>query len=264
MAGSQGAGGGAAGRPFATRVREGLVYLSARILLPREQRQSIRRLLVRDSRRTPLECPVCGYRGVFDRGGHDLRANAACRRCGSLERHRFQYLHLTRGGTNPLAGKDVLHFAPERFIQGLAKAARRYETADLLRAGVDHQIDITRTGLPDASYDVIICNHVLEHIPDDRQALRELHRLLRPGGMVVLSVPYSAGMAATYEDPAIADPRARLQHFGQEDHVRRYGRDFAARVRDAGFAVEEAHPDPADCARYHLGYGDSLFIARKG
>ena len=106
-----------------------------------------------------------------------------CLQCGSRERHRLTHLWVTEGGRDKLAGKRILHFAPEKTVMRQMRGNPLYETADLHQEGVTHRLDITRTGLPDASYDVVMAHHVLEHIDDDRQAMSELFRLLRPGGI---------------------------------------------------------------------------------
>ena len=109
-----------------------------------------------------------------------------------------------------------------------------YETADLMQAGVTHKVDITDTKLPDAHYDVVMANHVLEHIPDDRAAMREMFRLLKPGGLALLTVPINP-TRPTYEDPSVTGRPERWAHFSAHDHVRYYGIDFADRLTDGGF-----------------------------
>jgi SAM-dependent methyltransferase len=133
--------------------------------------------------------------------------------------------------------KTMLHVAPEScLVQQLRdRLGATYITADLLDSRVMVQMDITAIPYPDASFDVIYCSHVLEHIPDDRKAMREFRRVLKPDGWAVLTVPITAD--TTIEDPVIVDPAERLRLFGQADHVRRYGPDYVDRLRDAGFAV---------------------------
>ncbi len=97
------------------------------------------------------------------------------------------------------------------------------------------RMDVTNIQFPDASFDVILCNHVLEHVGDDRRAMRELYRVLRPGGWAILQVPMDLSRESTFEDPSVTDPRERTRLFGQWDHVRLYGRDYALRLRAAGF-----------------------------
>lgn len=157
-----------------------------------------------------------------------------------MERQRHLYLFLKTHTDFFTARQRVLHWAAE---ECLVRAFRRrenldYETADLDPSGdPDHVADITDTGLPGESYDAMLCSHVLEHVPDDRAALREMFRLLRPGGWLIAQVPLYAG-ETTVEDPGEDDPAERLRRFGQADHTRIYGRDFYDRLREAGFDVE--------------------------
>ena len=206
-------------------------------------------------------CPMCKYQGPF-RDVLPNQLDGKCPRCGSLERHRLVYIYLTsREGV--LAGTDVLHFAPEDCFRPLAAEARRYVTADLYEGGVDYRVDITSTGFRNEEFDVVLCNHVLEHIPDDASALREFNRILRPGGRAVLTVPIVEGWDVTFEDSDIRTPQERALHYGQDDHVRFYGRDFSGRVAEAGFDVTVFQVPFADHARYSLMRGDKVFIAEK-
>ncbi len=139
----------------------------------------------------------------------------------------------------------------------------QYVTADVSKMPmVDVELDVTRISCPDASFDLIICSHVLEHVDDDIQALRELRRVLRTGGRLLLQHPIDPTRERTLEHPAITDPEDRSQVFGQADHVRRYGRDFIDRVRSAGLRVrrvplvDELAPEVVD--RCALRDGSSL------
>lgn len=138
-----------------------------------------------------------------------------------------------------------------------------YETADLHQSGVTHRVDIARMALPDASYEALIAHHVLEHIDDDRQAMREIFRLLKPGGFALLSVPINASRQETYENPAIATRALRYVHFGGEDHKRYYGLDFADRLAKAGFSVSTFRVSPEQEVEYGLLRDEWIYIARK-
>lgn len=138
-----------------------------------------------------------------------------------------------------------------------------FETADLSQDGVTHRVDITRTGLPDAGYDVVIANHVLEHIPDDRSALAELFRLLRPGGVALLAVPSNPTRDTTYENPVVTGPAERWAHFSAHDHVRYYGMDFADRLRALGFEVTTFRLDPEREVRFGLLRDEWITVAVK-
>lgn len=194
-------------------------------------------------------CPVCDHASRrFRPAGVVPRPEAECPRCGALERHRFVWLYFTKH-TDLFDGrpKKVLHIAPERAFETRLKErlGSGYLTADLLDPRAMVKIDITNIAYPDQSFDVVYCSHVLEHVPDDRRALSELHRVLKNDGWAIINVPITA--PSTYEDPSIVDPNERLKAFGQEDHVRRYGPEFVDRLRAAGFqvkvaTVEELHP----------------------
>jgi SAM-dependent methyltransferase len=159
-------------------------------------------------------------------------------------------------GTGAVAERAAAAGAP---VVGIDLAPALIETARERAAerglAIDYRVgDCERLDLPDASFDVVLCVHVLEHVPDDAAALRELHRILKPGGWGVIQVPILR--ETTDEDPSLTDPAERLRRFGQEDHVRIYGRDFAGRLEAAGFELDVQHfrPPPREVARYGLGY----------
>ena len=200
------------------------------------------------------ECPLCGYRSVgWDWAGYDFpvlrdklvvgagRRRSACYQCGSSDRERLVYLYLRdrlRLFANP--SHYVLHIAPEPELSVKCAQAQlaRYVCGDLAGDGQRVQaVDVTALPYPDASFDLVICNHVLEHVSDDATAMRELCRVLKPKGVAILQVPISANSSATDEDPSIADPREQERRFGQPDHVRLYGQDYVQRLTAAGFTV---------------------------
>jgi predicted SAM-dependent methyltransferase len=216
-----------------------------------------------DGGKLPRLCPICGHKGSMVSVGHPPRLDARCASCGSRERHRLLWLWATKDGRNELAGKRILHFAPEKALRRLLQTNPLYETADLHQAGVTHRTDIRDLMLPDATYDVIIANHVLEHIDDDRRAVGELFRVLRPGGVALLTVPINPTREATYEDPAIADPVQRRAHFNAPDHRRFYGLDFTDRLAAAGFEVETFRMTPAEEVRFGLLPMEWLYVATR-
>ena len=191
-----------------------------------------------------VECPSCGWMGKeFLPVGVITRKNALCPRCGSLERHRLYYLYLKK--TIPRNKKfKVLHFASENILTNLFKS---YKNIEYLSADIDPKKamtkeDITNISFPEDSFDIIFCSHVLEHIQNDRKAMRELHRILKPEGFAILQVPIKEEFKGkkidkTYEDPSITDPKEREKIFGQKDHVRIYGRDYKNRLASSGFKV---------------------------
>jgi SAM-dependent methyltransferase len=208
-------------------------------------------------------CLICGHHGVMISVGHPPRWDARCASCGSRERHRLLWLWVTEGGGNRLAGKHILHFAPEKALRRAFKENPGYETADLRQHGVTHQVDITCLPMADSTYDVMIANHVLEHIDDDRVAMRELFRVLRPGGIALLTVPINPTRATTYENPAIIDPVERQAHFTATDHRRFYGLDFADRLRDVGFLVATYRMTPAQEVAFGLLPMEWLYVATR-
>jgi SAM-dependent methyltransferase len=188
-----------------------------------------------------IECPICG--GHFRKlrpFGRVRRADALCPRCGSLERMRALWLFIASRPELTKAGSRVLHVAPD---EGLRARLERlpgldYVTGDLLRHDVDVRLDITAMPFEDGRFDLVVCSHVLEHVPDDRLAMREIARVLRPGGSAVLMVPLEPEREWTFEDPTVTDAKRREELFNQDDHVRIYGRDFDDRLREAGLEVE--------------------------
>jgi SAM-dependent methyltransferase len=184
---------------------------------------------------------VCGH--SFDRFRDRWnRAEALCWRCGSHERHRAQWLLLKRRPELLGAARSMLHFAPEWSLRHhLARTAHlHYMTADLFDPDVDLCLDLTAIALPDASYDAVICSHVLEHVADDWAAMRELRRITRQWCLIM--VPLDVSRPATLEDPSITTPEAREAAFWQHDHVRLYAPDIEQRLSGSGFAVERIEP----------------------
>ncbi len=161
----------------------------------------------------------------------------------SLERHRLLWLYLkqeTDFFTNPNT-KSVLHFAPEQcFYKRFRKQANIcYTTTDLESPLADIKADICNLPFEDNTYDIIFCNHVLEHIPNDSKAMQELYRILKPNGMAILQIPQDLNRTSTFEDNSITDRNERAKIFGQYDHVRVYGLDYFNKLRTVGFEVHE-------------------------
>ncbi|WP_299228603.1 class I SAM-dependent methyltransferase [uncultured Psychroserpens sp.] len=159
----------------------------------------------------------------------------------SLERHRLLWLYLKNETDFFLAKKKVLHFAPEQcFLKRFKKLSNlQYTTTDLESPIADVKADICNLPFEDNSYDVILCNHVLEHIPDDTKAMKELYRILKPGGYGIFQIPQDLSRDITFEDDTITDKKARAKIFGQYDHVRVYGLDYFNKLRTIGFKVDE-------------------------
>ena len=223
---------------------------------------AVARMAVRATSGPVLHCPLCNEDHKFLVTGMPPRPNAVCPSCDSLERHRLLSLYLA-DRPELFAGKSVLHFAPEAAIKRFITQKRpsNYVTADLAPGRADIVLSIENIQMPER-FDVIVASHILEHV-DDRAALREIYATLRPGGLAIIMVPIVEGWATTYENSQIVNEADRLRHFGQEDHVRLYGRDLRDRIRDAGFDLEEFSGSPAECLRMGLSPGETVFLARK-
>lgn len=219
------------------------------------------------------ECPVCGCRRrrFLPYGYVSVRSNALCPRCLSLERHRLLWLWLTRETDICKGERQLLHIAPEvalmrRFREIYARHPELYITADLESPLARMHFDVQHIPLADESVDIVICNHIMEHVADDRLAMHELWRILRRGGWGVVLSPVDESRAATFEDDSITDPAERTRIFGQYDHRRIYGCDYADRLRGAGFDVETidyaATFSPEERKRYAL-CDDRIYVVRK-
>jgi len=167
--------------------------------------------------------------------------NAQCPVCGSSDRVRLLFMFLKSKTSLFTHRNKLLHIAPEDSLRDIFLRLPNlgYLTADIDPGKVMEQMDITLIGHTGNSFDAILCNHVLEHIPEDTKAMGELLRVLKPGGWAILQVPVSKVLDKTFEDPAIISPAEKEKYFGQKDHVRIYGQDFSERLVNAGFLVQE-------------------------
>lgn len=222
------------------------------------------------------ECPLCGCRRrkFLPYGYVTQRDNALCPNCLALERHRTLWLWLLREsdiGRGAVALPRLLHVAPEvalmrKFSRIYAKQPADYVTADLESPLADLHFDIQHIPLEDESFDVVICNHIMEHVEDDRLAMREILRIMRKGGWGVILSPVDLQREKTFEDDTITDEAERTRIFGQYDHRRIYGRDYAERLREAGFEVYEcdyANLIPAKEKELYALTDEPLYIVRK-
>ena len=206
------------------------------------------------------ECPVCGrkFRKLLPYGRIVKRDNALCPSCLSLERHRLMWLFLKTKTDFFSAELKVLHVAPEYCFIKRFKALENldYTTGDIESPLADVKMDIREIPFGDNSFDVIICNHTLEHVIEDLQAMREFYRVLKPGGWGILNVPINEERMQTYEDHTITDPKEREKHFGQRDHVREYGLDYTDKLAEAGFKPDTqdiiAEMSPEEVERFAL------------
>lgn len=209
------------------------------------------------------------FRSFLDYGYVVQRKNVLSPSTLSLERHRLLWLYLkneTSFFTKPL---KVLHFAPEQCFLKRFRALNNldYTTTDLFSPIADVKADICNLPFEDNSYDMILCNHVLEHIPDDTKAMQELYRVMKPRGWGVFQVPQDLNRDITFEDDTITDRKERTKIFGQYDHVRVYGRDYFNKLRSIGFKVEEvaytATFTDAEIKKYCLAKGELIPLVRK-
>jgi SAM-dependent methyltransferase len=212
-----------------------------------------------------VECPICNnhYRQFLPYGRINPRQNALCPNCLSLERHRLIWLYL-RDKTNFFEKKlNVLHIAPEPcFMKRFENQhGDTYITADIESPLAKVKMDIHEIPFPENHFDVVLCNHVLEHVEDDIKAMSEIKRVLKPGGWAIMQVPFFAPVPeVTYEDNSITGAREREKAFGQDDHVRKFGKDYSQRIERAGLkAVPDAFASTIDAFRYGITAGEVLY-----
>lgn len=221
-----------------------------------------------------VECPVCGsrFRRFMPYGYVEVRSNALCPRCNALERHRLLWLWIERETDMTASAPELLHIAPETcFIRRFGDIykgdlAGRYVTADLESPLAKVKMNVEAIPFPDCSFDVVFCNHVLEHVSDDLLAMREMRRVMRPGGWGVMLSPVDPERGATFEDDTVTDRDERTRLFGQYDHQRVYGRDYADRLRSAGWQVDEIDYFAALTPEERQLYGlrsEILYIVRR-
>jgi predicted SAM-dependent methyltransferase len=239
--------------------------------------------------------PIDGksFRMFLPYGYGNQRNNVLSPSTLSLERHRLLWLYLQnetdffqseldsdspvtknkriklRKDAETSSALKVLHFAPEQeFYKRFKKQTNiDYTTTDLLSPLADVKADICNLPFEDNAYDLILCNHVLEHIPDDTKAMQELYRVLKPGGMGIFQIPQDLSRATTFSDDSIVDQKERAKIFGQYDHVRVYGRDYFDKLRSIGFTViEEDYTNkiaPELVEKYCLAKGEIIPVCFK-
>ena len=186
----------------------------------------------------------------------------------SLERHRLLWLYLKNETDFFTTRKKVLHMAPEQcFLNRFKNLKHEYITADLNSPIADVKADITDLPFEENTFDIIFCNHVLEHIQDDTKAMKELYRVMKKGGMGVFQIPQDLNRETTFEDNSITDKKERAKIFGQYDHVRIYGLDYFTKLRSIGFKVDEVNYSQKISSelsrRYRLMEGELLPVVFK-
>ena len=219
-----------------------------------------------------VTCPIINrsYRKFLPYGRVNPRPNALCPDSLSLERHRLLWLYLQEK-TNFFQQKfHVLHIAPEQCFMKKFEThhGSQYITADLESPLAKVKMDIHNMPFADNTFEACLCNHVMEHVQDDIKAMQEIHRVLKPGGWAIIQVPFFPPVPdATFEDPTITEPKKREEAFGQDDHVRKYGKDYSDRLRSVGFEVQEddyIHQLPEESVRrYALPKDEIIYFCEK-
>lgn len=215
--------------------------------------------------------PIDGssYSAFLPYGYKTVRPNALCPGTLSLERHRLLWLYLQNKTSFLTDSLKVLHIAPEQVFHKKFNSFINwdYTTADLYSPLAEIKADICALPFEDEKYDLILCNHVLEHIPDDLKAMRELHRVLKKGGTLIAQVPLEEDRLKTFEDDSITDKKERTEAFGQYDHVRQYGLDYYQRLESVGFKSEAVdflkELSQEEIRRYALPEKERIPVARK-
>lgn len=220
-----------------------------------------------------VECPVCERSfSKFLSYGSDVahRENVLCPYDLTLERHRLMWLYL-RDETDFFTAEklNVLHIAPEQCFHKKFKEQKNlnYLTGDLVSPIADLHFDLHSIPLENDRFDVVFCNHVMEHVDDAIQCMKELYRVMKPGGWGIMQVPQDFSRDETLEDPAIQSPEDREKYYWQKDHVRLFGRDYPRWLEKAGFSVtefqKESKYDQNQIQRYRLQKEEILYIVRK-
>ncbi len=230
------------------------------------------------------QCPICGYKAkdLFPFGldlpvlkekkviGAGLR-NTGCYKCNSSDRERLIYAYLKEKLKIFNQAKDIkfLHLAPEKNISKalINFGFENYICGDLFTEGYDYpdyvrKMDVLNLPFEDNYFDIIICNHLLEHVPDDIGAMEELYRVLKSGGKAILQVPISKNSEKTFEDFLVTDPKEREIVFGQSDHLRIYGQDYTDRLQSVGFSIDRIHV-PEIFFKYGVAADEDIFIGMK-
>lgn len=220
-----------------------------------------------------VDCPVCekSFKTFLSYGSKVThRENVLCPYDLTLERHRLMWIFLKDKSNFFTAEKlNVMHIAPEQCFHGIFKkqANLNYTTGDLESPIADLHFDLHSIPLEDNKYDVIFCNHVLEHVEDDKQCIQELYRILKPGGWGIFQVPIDTTRMDTYEDASIISPEEREKHFWRFDHIRLYGLDYPEKLEAAGFEVEiyDYHKDmpKEQYEKYRFHPDELLYIVKK-
>ncbi len=219
---------------------------------------------------TDVTCPVCQHSyKKFLPYGRIARENALCPNCLSLERHRLMWLFLQEKTDFFTAKLKVLHIAPEHCFINRFEALPNldYITADLESPLAKVKMDVHKIPFEANTFDVVFCNHVMEHVEDDLLACSEINRVLKSDGWGIIQSPVY-NLPETLEDKSIIDPAEREKVFGQRDHVRKYGNDYAERLRKSGIRIDEnlfvKELKPEKVKQFALPENEIIFVCKKG
>lgn len=249
-----------------------LITSIKRALYPKRVRLNLLRFVLKGNN---VQCPCCKSGFItFLPAGIQKRANAACIKCGSLERHRNLWLFFKENPLLFINRRKLLHVAPEKIFSKffLAQSSIDYHAVDLEPDAYNYNsktiaMDLTDLKFAENYFDMIICSHVLEHIPDDAKAIHEMYRVLQQNGWAIINVPVHQEREITFEDITINDPKKQLALFGQPDHVRIYGKDYVQRLQYAGFKVEiikwPLQYDHNTRFKYGLKENEIIYFCRK-
>ena len=219
-----------------------------------------------------VHCPVCekDFRKFLSYGSKIAhRENVLCPYDLTLERHRLMWLYLKKSDFFTLSKQKVLHIAPEQCFYPIFKKQKNldYLTADMESPIADLHFDLHEIPLEENTFDVIFCNHVLEHVEDDHKCMQELFRVMKKGGWGIFQVPIDYNNKKTFEDSSITDPKQREIHFWQKDHIRLYGLDYPKKLEKVGFKINIFDPKKSlkefDYEKLRLNPSELIYIVSK-
>ena len=251
-----------------------LISIATRII-PRHYLQHVSHFFLRNFslflRGNKFEDPINGktYRKLLPYGRLKPRENAIAPDSLSLERHRLMWLFLKNKTNFFTDNLKFLHIAPEYCFIKIFKGMKNldYLTADLISPWADVKMDVHNIPFEENTFDVVICNHVLEHVDDADKVMKEFYRVMKPGGWGIFQVPIDYNNSVTIEDRSVTDPRERERLYWQSDHLRLFGRDYGDKLTAAGFKVTESNfineIDPKLVERYALDKNEIVYYCQK-